>query len=164
MITNDSFALYRINPQYLQYLQQLDHRVPKHCAGNQELVGVVVTVNNRNYFAPLTTPKLKHANLRDSNPTIFKIMDNHQHLGSVLLNNMIPVTFSQISSISFDQLPDLNFRNLMLKDYQLLKSNRDLVTKKAQQLYSKVVNAINPSFAAISCDFRKLEIACDNYQ
>ncbi|MCU9998274.1 type III toxin-antitoxin system ToxN/AbiQ family toxin [[Pasteurella] aerogenes] len=90
-----NLELFHINGDYVKYLKSFDNNVQNNYDNSvrkKPYVGVVLNMNGKDYFAPLTSPKDKHLKLRDSDPTTFKIKHNGKFIGSVLLNNMIPAT------------------------------------------------------------------------
>ncbi|MFZ7129250.1 type III toxin-antitoxin system ToxN/AbiQ family toxin [Avibacterium avium] len=158
--------LYYVDGDYIKYLKSFDNNVQHNYDNNKNkkpYVGVVLDMNGKYYFAPLTSPKDKHLKLRDSDPTTFKIKHNSKFIGSVLLNNMIPVKKEFISRININLVQDKVYQTLLRKDYQVISNNRDKIENKAKVLYKNVIERNNPYFSKVSCDFKKLEIACDNY-
>lgn len=158
--------LYHIDGDYVKYLKSYDSNVQNNYDNNRNkkpYVGVVLSINGKDYFAPLTSPKDKHLKLRDSDPTTFKIKHNGKFIGSVLLNNMIPVQKEFISRIEINSVKDKVYKTLLRKDYQVITNNKNSIENKANVLYENVIERSNPYFSKVSCDFKKLEIACDNY-
>lgn len=163
---NKDLFLCHIDGEYTKYLKEFDPHVQHNYDNNRNkkpYVGIVLNINGKNYFAPLTSPKEKHLKLRDSDPTTFKIKHNNEFIGSVLLNNMIPVKLEHVSRIEISQVKDRVYRKLLTKDYQILTNNRDNIINKANVLYDNVIQNRSPYFTKVSCDFKKLERACDNY-
>lgn len=65
--------LYFIDTNYINYLRKYDKRVAYNKVPSRPYVGVVYMYNNFNYFAPLSSPKPKHIQLKDNALDIFKI-------------------------------------------------------------------------------------------
>jgi len=89
MIKN--FKIVKVDYKYCDYLRNFDNKVCYN-SGLKELrpfIGVLFIVNNFEYFAPLSSPKVKHKNMKN-NIDIIKI--NRGVYGVVNFNNMIPVT------------------------------------------------------------------------
>ena len=81
----------KVDSDYCIFLRKYDDKV-SYNAGNKELrpfVGILFTVNNCEYFAPLSSPKPKHIKLKN---TLDLIKINDGIYGVVNFNNMIPVT------------------------------------------------------------------------
>lgn len=53
---------YNVDAQYCDFLRQVDHRVPFTYdeKSTRPFVGIILSIHNINYFAPLTSPKAKH--------------------------------------------------------------------------------------------------------
>ena len=52
----------KINSEYCNYLRKFDNKVPYN-AGTKELrpfIGVLFSIERQEYFAPLSSPKVKH--------------------------------------------------------------------------------------------------------
>lgn len=98
---NEELKLVRIGKEYCDYLITFDERVPYNF-NNKEirpLVGVLFTVNNCKYFAPLSSPKPKH--LKIKNKLDFLRLDGGK-LGAINFNNMIPVQDNNVLKINLD--------------------------------------------------------------
>ena len=84
------FKLAKIDYMYCDYLRKYDKRVVYN-KGKKELrpfIGVLFSIGDKEYFAPLSSPKPKHQIMKN-NIDFFKI-DNGT-LGVINFNNMIPV-------------------------------------------------------------------------
>lgn len=80
--------IYFISDEYIEYLRKFDSKVAYNKVPNRPYAGVVFIYNNYRYFAPLSSPKIKHLIMKENMVDIFKI-DNGK-LGIINLNNMIP--------------------------------------------------------------------------
>ena len=80
--------IYSLKEEYIQYLQKFDNRVcvsKLDQAFGRKYVGVVFQINDVVYFAPLSS-KQKERHFTD-----VLLFDNKSQLGSVKINNMVPV-------------------------------------------------------------------------
>ena len=83
-------SFYKINQTYYNFIKQYDNNI-SHMDGeksNRPLVGIVLNINGFSYYAPLTSPKLKHLTMK--NQIDFLKIDGG-NLGAINLNNMIVV-------------------------------------------------------------------------
>lgn len=163
---NRSLKLYYINGNYIKYLKLFDNHIQNNydnAKNKKPYVGIVLNVNGRNYFAPLTSPKDKHLKIKNSDPTTFKIRDNNKFYGSVLLNNMIPVTEDNVILFDIAEITDKNYKNILNREYEIISKHKEIISNKATVLYNAVISKSNAYFSKISCDFEKLEMACDSY-
>jgi len=86
-----NFKIDKVDYKYCDYLRRFDNKV-SYNAGNKEMrpfIGILFVVDGFEYFAPLSSPKVKHIHMKN-NIDIVKI-DKGKY-GVVNFNNMIPVT------------------------------------------------------------------------
>ena len=59
--------LYKVDLEYYNFLHYYEPKIPyvKNEKQNRPFIGIVLDVNGKNYFAPLTSPKPKHITLKD---------------------------------------------------------------------------------------------------
>lgn len=162
---------YYVNYDYVEYLKQTD---PKNVQNNYEnaknqkpYLGIVLSVNNKNYFAPLSSDKnLKYKNIKKTNPTVFKLITtNNNYLGIIKLNNMIPVNKSELNEITKNDLleKDSKYQKLLNTQRVVINHNVADIQQKAELLYKLVVEHKNEFYSQVSAKFTELEKACDNY-
>ena len=134
-----SFKIIKVDYNYCNYLRKYDNRV-SYNAGIKELrpfIGVLFTVEDKEYFAPLSSPKEKHRNLKN---TLDLIKIDNGDLGVINFNNMIPVTNNNY--ILFDLHGESNSeserkRKELLKSQLLwLNKNNKIIRNKAIKLYT----------------------------
>lgn len=88
MIRN--FRIVKVDCDYCDYLRKFDSKV-MYNAGSKELrpfIGILFSVDGMEYFAPLSSPKTKHLNMKNN---IDMIKIDSGRLGVINFNNMIPV-------------------------------------------------------------------------
>ena len=88
MIIN--LKIVRVNSDYCDYLRKFDNKVAynKNEKELRPFIGILFQIDACKYFAPLSSPKPKHKNMKNT-LDFFKIKDGE--LGAVNFNNMIPV-------------------------------------------------------------------------
>lgn len=108
---------YIIDKRYVNELKQIDSRVGNVEYGIDKLkfhLGVIIKVNNKDYYVPVSSPKNKHLKMSDS---VDFIKINHYVSGELLcilnLNNMIPVPVKYAYKLN--------------TDYFLVKSRRTII-------------------------------------
>ena len=59
--------LYKVDLNYYNYLHYYEPKIPyiKNAKQNRPFIGIVLNVNGKNFFAPLTSPKMKHLIMKD---------------------------------------------------------------------------------------------------
>lgn len=162
---------YYVDSDYIHYLQKID---AKNVQNNYEntpnqkpYIGIVLRVNNKTYFAPLSSDKnLKYKNIKNSNPTVFKLITNNDnYLGVIKLNNMIPVNETELHQMTSESIAEkeIKYRKLLNTQRRVINHNEEKIQKKAELLYKLVVKDKNSFYANISAKFIELEKACEDY-
>ncbi len=163
-----NFKIIKVDYKYCDYLRQFDNKVPYN-AGNKELrpfIGVLFIINNCEYFAPLSSPKIKHLNMKN-NIDLEKI-DNGR-LGVINFNNMIPVKSNNYELFDLNSIPlttpELKRQNLLKSQLLWLNKNITPVKGKAIKLYDKYKNDKLPErIKQRCCNFILLEEKCNEYK
>lgn len=159
-----SLKLVKIDYNYCNYLRKYDSRV-LYNEGIKELrpfVGVLFMVHGCEYFAPLSSPKLKHKTMKNT-LDIFKIEDGKY--GIVNFNNMIPVTNDNYVCLDLDKKAKNNNVNkridLLQNQLRILNANKKEIYHKASLLYSLYKNNKLPVNVMVRCcNFPLLEEKC----
>ena len=127
--------LYNVANKYVDYLKNFDTKVPENKDSKRPFVGIIFTIDGNNFFAPLSSPKSKHLNMK--NGTDFhKINSGHQ--GAINFNNMIPIPNSELILMDIHSIPDESYRNLLNSQLKFINSSQDVLKKKAEKLYRLV--------------------------
>ncbi len=165
MIRN--FKIVKVDYKYCNYLRQFDNKV-SYNAGVKELrpfIGILFVVENCEYFAPLSSPKVKHVKMKN-NLDIVKI-DGGRY-GVVNFNNMIPVTPKNYELFDLNSMPndtyELKRQNLLKSQLLWLNKNIKSVKGKAIKLYEKYKNGkLDERIKSRCCNFILLEEKCSEY-
>lgn len=153
---------YNVDSQYCDFLRQIDHRVPYTYdeKSTRPFVGIVLSIHNVNYFAPLTSPKAKH--LKMKNQIDFMKIDDGK-LGAVNFNNMIPVHSQFLHKVDLhiydvDTQRDIAYKNLLQDQLSWCVLHQKQLTKAAERLYDVVTNGRGwENLKNRCCDFKKVE-------
>jgi len=132
-----------VDPSYCEYLRKFDDRVRdvSENKAHRPFLGIVIELENEiKYYAPLTSPKPKHLNMRD---TIDFIKIKNGIWGAINLNNMIPVDDEFIRKVDLKITPDdtkedIKYKNLLINQISWCNSNRDKIMKTAKKLYKLI--------------------------
>ena len=167
-------GLYRIDIKYVRNLANVDDRVmsvsPQEGKASRPFVGVILICDEYKYCIPMSSPKPKHATMKNDKD-FSKIIDKHGKLIGVLnFNSMIPVNDDVITLIDIKIKPDDSpkdkaYKGLLNDQLDWCNDNRDTIINKANKLYRIVTK--NPekmiALARRCCDFKKLEKICNRY-
>lgn len=176
----NNFGLYTVNPDYLEFLYKIDSEVyyaPSYRKATKPFIGIVVLIDNVDYFIPLTSAKPKHLkwkNVSDQHFIIYEVVDNkiikkgdlskpYSETQSIRLlavldfKKMIPVPKTCYKPINFRDISDYKYVSLLKKEYQFCLSIKSKLLQKAVSLYN---NQKQTGFVRkANCNFEKLEEA-----
>jgi len=159
----DNIKLYRVSNTYVEYLlphaPHLYHNSQTSQQNERPYIGVVLHINNLDYFAPLSSFKEKHR--RMSNGLDFIKVKNYAVIN---LNNMFPVPQGCYTYINISKEHDPQYKALLLAEYRCLKSIQDKIRKNALTLYRLKIKGEKSSLTRRCNDFLKLETLCKKYK
>ena len=159
----NNFKLIRINYKYCNYLRMFDNKVPYN-EGIKELrpfIGVLIKTKSSEYFAPLSSPKTKHLNMKN-NIDFFKI-DNGK-LGIINFNNMIPVLPEDYNIINLNDSND-KYNIMLKKQLNFINKNKEKILRSVEKLYNYYLDdKLNFKIKSRCCNFQLLEEKCLEYQ
>lgn len=117
------------------------------------------------YFAPLSSPKIKHLTLKN---TIDLIKIDNGKYGVVNFNNMIPVFEKHYELFDLNSVPknekELQRQNLLKTQIRWLNKHQKIVKGKAVRLYNFYKRNRPPKRIQNSCcNFILLEEKCKHY-
>lgn len=155
--------LYIADRDYCKFLHEADKRVSISYWSKEgrPYVGILITVNNKNYFAPLTSPKLKHQYMKDTQD--FLRIKSGQ-FGAINFNNMIPIPRCYLQKININEIEDKAYAKILEVQLEWINSNKTKIINRAMNLYYLIVQG-NASIALKNrcCDFLLLEEKCYDY-
>lgn len=165
MIQN--FRIVRVNSDYCDYLRKFDNKVAYNKNDKQlrPFVGILFEIDTFEYFAPLSSPKPKHKEMKN---TIDFLKIKEGQLGAINFNNMIPVTVSNYTLIDLYKKTqiesEIKYQNLLKHQLEWLNEHYHQVKSKSFKLYTlynsgKLASAIQKR----CCNFRLLEEKCKLY-
>ena len=163
-----NFKIVKVDHEYCNYLRKFDYRV-SYNVGVKELrpfIGILFNVDDLEYFAPLSSPKPKHAYLKNT-VDLLKIDDGR--LGVINFNNMIPVKKNNYELFDLNSVPktDIELKRQILLRTQLkwLNDNYRKVRGKAIRLYdSYKKNRLPKRIKDRCCNYELLEEKCNLYK
>ncbi len=165
MIRN--LKLVKVNTKYCDYLRKFDKRVAynKYSKELRPFVGILFTIDECLYFAPLSSPKKKH--LKMKNIIDFYKIDGGK-LGEVNFNNMIPVKENYYDIIilykDVSSKDEQKYHELLKDQFDWLNRHYEQVKNISKKLYNLYNNDKLPSsIKQRCCNFKLLEDKCLEY-
>ena len=148
---------YEVDGDYIQYIKKYgDNKIPNIDYKNHKkfFCGIVLTINNFNYFAPVSSyNKRTH--------TTFLIKDKAKVISSLRFSFMFPCPIEYLSEKDFSKEEE-KYRNLLRKELHYCNINREKVKKLANDVYRLGLNEITRNRFNI-CNFQILEEKCNEY-
>ena len=128
-----------LTSSYLKYLGIYENKVSLKV--NRPFIGIVFKINNKEYFAPLSSPKEKHKKMK-TNIDFFKI--DKGNLGIINFNNMIPVINNDICRNKLDlemlskslNTDDIKYFRLLKNQLKYCEKNKNIILAKAEKIYN----------------------------
>ena len=155
--------IYRADINYCNYLHYYEPKIPftQNRKETRPFVGVVLCVNGKNFFAPLTSPKEKHIKMKNAQDFL-KIDDGK--LGGINFNNMIPIPKRYLSKIYIRKIRDENYKKMLYMQINWIEKNELRISNRAKNLYYLVTEKkANKELIDRCCDFRLLEQKCQEF-
>ena len=158
----DGLKLYEVSPKYITYLTTYAPHLFRNSSPDQhnsrKYIGVVFRINGFDYFAPLSSFKVKHRKMQESIDFI-KIKDY-----AVININMFPASSTEYAYVDSNSQRDVRYKALLLAEYRYIKSIQDKIRKNAENVYKiKLRDGDSSSLAKRCNDFLVLEKACKKY-
>jgi protein AbiQ len=150
---------YDIDENYVKYLQTIDGQIPNigYLSNNKFVCGVVLSINNFNYFAPISSNIKMYR-------TSLPIFDKQKIIATIRFCFMFPALTSVLTEKNFKLIKndDSKYADLLIKEYNYCSLNEDKILNKARSVYEIGCNK-NHKFNYTCCDFKNLEQNMDGY-
>ena len=153
--------LYTINEDYINYLRKFSENVRYNKNESRPYVGIVLKINDHNYFAPLGSPKPKHIKMKEA---LDFIKIENGKTGVINLNNMIPVSKDYITNIRTNTLSNKKYATLLEDQLRWIERNKETIISKSLKLYTLITTKENTIFHKRSNNFKLLEEKAKEYE
>ena len=163
MNEKDKLYFITLTSNYLKYLGIYENKVS--LKANRPFIGIVFKVNNKEYFAPLSSPKEKHKRMK-TNIDFFKI--DKGNLGIINFNNMIPVINNDLCRNKLDlemlskslNTDDIKYFRLLKNQLEYCEKNKNIILAKAEKIY----NIFTKNFDKLSESQKKMYGRVNNFK
>lgn len=162
-----NLKIVRVDSNYCDYLRKYDNKV-SYNKNEKELrpfIGILFQIDTCKYFAPLSSPKAKHKNMKN---TVDFLKIKNGELGAVNFNNMIPVKEDNYILIDLNKenfnIEEIKYQKLLREQLNWLNENYNQVKNKSFKLYQLYNNEKLPqNIKSRCCNFKLLEKKCKEY-
>lgn len=157
---------YHIRDDYITFLRQYETKVEENKNESRPYVGVVLQIGSIAYYAPFTSPKPKHQNMKNGKD--FRKIGQGKY-GAINFNNMIPVPDSALLLKDIAQEKDPKYRRLLQNQYEEIKKDWDNIQRTAENLRKLILSpdagltAYDRRVKARCCDLALLEAVYRDY-
>ncbi len=159
--------LYSISDNYIKYLRKFDDKIYDNKeeirTHERKYLGIVLTVNEFNYYIPMSSPKksdyldFDKKIIRNDTKTIIRIHDNNRLYGTLRISNMIPVPITELEPYIISNEDDLKYREVILGELRYINNNSDRIVKYVKTVYNQKIRDIDVGYIKNTVDFKLLE-------
>lgn len=126
-------------------------------------MGVVLTVNEFNYYIPMSSPKksdyidFDKKIIRNDTKTIIRIHEGGRLYGTLRISNMIPVPIIELEPYMISSETDLKYKEVILGELRYINNNTPKIIKYAKTVYNQKIKNIDIGYIKNTVDFKLLE-------
>ena len=160
----DNIRLYEIDSKYVDYVSTIAshafHNKQPGQGHERKFIGIILTVNGMDYFAPLSSFKEKHIRMQETIDFI-KV----KRYAVININNMFPVPSGLATYVDISKEKDKKYKSLLLAEYRAIKAMQEKIRKNADVVYKhRLENGDSTKLGKRCNDFSALEDACKKYK
>ena len=130
--------IYNMKDEYIAFLKQYDAKVPDNKNQQRPYVGVVLEIEGIKYYAPLSSPKIKHTKMKNAKD--FRKI-NQGIYGAINFNNMIPVCETALVHVDIPNIEDEQYRRLLQNQYKYIRRDETKIRETAENLFTLIFTA-----------------------
>ena len=177
----ETLKIYSVTDEYINYLRTSYPNVYSNKQDTRvhtrKYVGVVIKVENYNYYIPLSSPKETDFQVAGKNKVIKKsivpivriVIKNSKGekelKGTLRISHMIPVPESELKLYDLENEKDECYKDLVLNEIQFIRKNKEKILNNANLLYKqKADNDPSAGYVKMALDYKALEKLCDKYK
>ena len=159
--------LYSISDKYIKYLRKFDDKIYDYKeeirTHKRKYLGVVLTVNDFNYYIPMSSPKksdyldFDKKIVRNDAKTIIRIHESGRLYGTLRISNMIPVPITELQPYIIADEDDLKYREVILGELRYINNNSSKIIKYAKTVYNQKIKNMDIGYIKNTVNFRLLE-------
>lgn len=159
--------LYSVSDKYINYLRQFDDKIYDNKeeirTHERKYLGVVLTVNEFNYYIPMSSPKnsdyidISKKIIRKDTKTIIRIYEGNRLYGTLRISNMIPVLITELEPYMVSNETDLKYKEVILGELRYINNNSNRIIKYAKTVYNQKIKNIDIGYIKNTVDFKLLE-------
>lgn len=159
----NNIKFYEVSESYVDYLlphaPHLFHNKQKGQQNSRKYIGIILQINEMNYFAPLSSFKVKRYSMKESLDFI-KV----KNYAVINLNSMFPVPQNCFTYVDISKESNPKYKSLLLAEYRFIKSIQEKIGKNSYILYNLKTKGNISALTKRCNDFSLLEDLCRKYK
>ena len=168
--------LCNVSDRYIDYLCAENSNVYANKSDTRihmrKYLGVVITMNQLNYYIPLSSPKKTDYQVAGDSMVIKKSIvpiirmtrknkeGERELMGTLRISHMIPVPDSELIEYNLDEEPDSKYKELIENELTYIRINKERIIKAAQTMYNQKESGYSAGYVERALDYSKLEKMC----
>lgn len=187
----DKLKIYSIDIKYIEYLRsfkKLDAVYLNKDEGDnhgRKYLGVILEIEGFNYYVPMSSPKsndyvfisgekkIRHSVIPIMRMVTKDVNGEDELKGTLRFSNMIPAPNSVLTPYIIETEKDEDYKILVQKEYDFVKSNKDKIIKNANIIYNQKTKEDiyyrenppkKPGYLDSTIDFKYVEEVCKKYK
>lgn len=166
---------YIVDKDYINYLRKYDNKVENIDYANKlkPYIGILVTINEINYYVPISSAKGKHYKIKEGMDFI-KLQEDNKIVGVLNLNNMVPILDNNVTELKYKDIEKYRefnsdkerklYISFLSFELDLINAKLEKIRKNALKLYNEKENNPNSNLSKRCCNFKLLEEKCKEYK
>ena len=159
---------YIADKEYVNYLREFDNKVENidYNAKLKPYIGILLTINEFNYYVPISSAKEKHYRIKEGMDFI-KIKQDDRIIGVLNLNNMIPISDKNVKCLKYKEIEKYRefsndkekklYISFLSFELDLINNKLEKIKKSAIKLYNEKINNPESNISKRCCNFKLLE-------
>lgn len=159
---------YVVDKEYVNYLRRFDEKVENidYDTKLKPYIGIIITINEFNYYVPISSAKPKHYNIKEGMDFV-KIIQEGKIIGVLNLNNMIPILDQNVTVLNYKKIDEYRkfedskekalYISFLSFELNLINEKIDKIRKNAVKLYNEKINNPESYVSKRCCNFKLLE-------
>ena len=177
----EQFKLYSVSDEYIEYLRKDFPNVYSNKIESRihtrKYLGVVLQINNYNYYIPMSSPKESDYQIAGENKVIKKSIvpiirivvknsNGQKELkGTLRISHMIPVPKSELELYDLENETDETYKDLVQNEMIFIRKNKEKILMNANLLYKqKITNDMTAGYVKAALNFKSIEVLCDTFK
>jgi protein AbiQ len=163
----NNLQMYRVKTEYIHYLKKFQDHIwdNKENGRLRPYIGIVIQIEDYNYFAPLSSSKDKHKIMKE-NLSFIKIEYKGELKCVINLNNIIPVDKNDLIEFDINQ-EEKAYSDLLNIEIQEIRKKQNKIINNVKVVYIKTTKFRNEKqnqwLNNICYNFKLLETKMDEY-